>query len=100
MKRTFWSMRILRRAARPRPRHRDHLRDLLAALRAAHPRRELRQRHRSPGDPRERFRLDVPGRAAGTRDAHEEIAEAIVQPLDAFSDRRDLANGGEDNVLT
>jgi hypothetical protein len=36
----------------------------------------------------------VPGRAAGTRDAHEEIAEAIVQPLDAFSDRRDLANGG------
>ena len=68
--------------ARPRARHRDHLGDVLAAVRAPHPGGEFRQRHRPPGDPRERFRFDVPGRAAGTGDAHEEVAQGVVELLD------------------
>ena len=66
----------------PRPCHCHHLRDLLPAVRAAHPGRERRQRHGSPCDPREGLRLDVPGRAAGTRDAHEEVTETLVETLD------------------
>jgi hypothetical protein len=36
----------------------------------------------SSSDPRERFGLDLPGGSARARDAHEEVAEAIVEPLD------------------
>ena len=48
----------------------------------AHPARERRERHRPPGDARERFGLDVPGRPAGAGDAHQEVTEALVEPLD------------------
>jgi len=44
--------------------HRDHLGNLLPALRALHPGRERRERHGLPYDPRERFRLDMAGGAA------------------------------------
>ena len=51
--------RIFQNSPRPRPSHRDHLGDLLPAVRAPHPGRECRERHRPPCDPRERLRLDV-----------------------------------------
>jgi hypothetical protein len=47
----------------PRARNRHHFRDLLPALRAAHSGRERDQRHGPSGGPRERLRLDVPGRS-------------------------------------
>jgi hypothetical protein len=37
---------------------------------------------RAPRDPRERLRLDVPPCSAWASDAHEEVAEAVIEPLD------------------
>ena len=73
----------------PCARYRYHFRNLSAALRAPHSGRGHRERHGPPGDPRERFRLDVSGRAAGASNAHEEVAEAVVQ----FCDVRQHAHG-------
>jgi hypothetical protein len=75
-------MWILGNSTRPGPCHCEDLGSLPPATRAAHPRRELSERHFPADQARESLRLYLPAGAALAHHAHQEIAEAIVKPLD------------------
>jgi hypothetical protein len=69
-------------ATDPRNRYGNDIGALLPAPRAAHPRREASERHFPSDQASDRLRLNLTADAAFTNHAHEEVAKAIVQPLD------------------
>jgi hypothetical protein len=75
-------MRILRYSTRSRPGNCHDFGGLPSAPRAAHPRRELLERHLPPDQTRERLRLNLATGAALACDAHQEVAELVIETPD------------------
>jgi hypothetical protein len=75
-------MRIFGNAPRPRPRNCYHLRSFPPASRAPHPQGKLPECHLPADEACEGGRLNLTAGAALTHDAHEEISETVIEPLD------------------
>ena len=75
-------VRVLRDAPRPGPRHCHRFRGLLPALRAAHPRRQVRECRLPPDQARQGLGLNVSRGSAHATHAHQKLPEAVVELLD------------------
>ena len=86
-------MRILRHASGPGPGNGDHFGTLAPTLRAAQPQRERLERHFPTDKPCEGFGLDLALEAARAANAHDELAETIVEFSYVREDARHGAHG-------
>ncbi len=75
-------MRILRNPARPGPSDCLNGSRLPAALRAAHPQRELLECYVPADQARQGLGCNLTARTALANHAHEEVAEAVIEALD------------------